>query len=216
MLHAFETLRALLTPFYALSKVSASTLINEPWSLSTALLVLPGGADLGYCRALNGKGNQRIREYVYRGGKVLGICAGGYFSGQKCEFEVGSDYEVVGSRELGLFRGIVRGAAYAGFAGGREEGARAINVKTNDGKSFSSYYNGGGIFVDAAKMDNVEVIAEFEPKVKVDGGQAAVLLVSYGDGTALLSGAHLEWVYSPGAVPLLIQTQVLASVSSKR
>ena len=39
------------------------------------MLVMPGGADLGYCRTLNGAGNRRIEQFVRRGGAYLGFCA---------------------------------------------------------------------------------------------------------------------------------------------
>jgi glutamine amidotransferase-like uncharacterized protein len=49
-------------------KVSASQLVNEPWEETTALLVMPGGADLPYVRDLSPKGTTKIRKYVESGG----------------------------------------------------------------------------------------------------------------------------------------------------
>jgi glutamine amidotransferase-like uncharacterized protein len=40
------------------------------------LLAVPGGADLPFCKALNGAPNERIRRFVEEGGAYLGICAG--------------------------------------------------------------------------------------------------------------------------------------------
>ncbi|KAI7699705.1 hypothetical protein KC353_g16313, partial [Hortaea werneckii] len=77
--HATWSLRRLLGPHYAVLTITADQLFKEPWTTSCALLVMPGGADMGYCRTLNGEGNRRIKQYVQMGGKYLGLCAGGYY-----------------------------------------------------------------------------------------------------------------------------------------
>lgn len=184
-------------------------IINEPWSASCALLVFPGGADLGYCRQLNGKGNERISQYVKRGGAYLGFCAGAYYGSAKCEFEVGDKkMEVVGKRELAFFPGIARGLAFKGFVYNSEAGARAAELIVNKAKfststslaDFRSYYNGGGLFVDGDKYGEkgVEVLATYGEDVAVDCGEAgikaAVVYCKVGDGCAVLSGAHPESV----------------------
>lgn len=185
--------------------VTGETIIKEPWTASCALLVFPGGADLGYCRTLNGEGNRRIREYVSRGGSYLGFCAGGYYACSRCEFEVGNGrLEVVGRRELAFYPDTCRGCAYPGFVYHSEEGARAVELKVNKTALtggplpdiFRSYYNGGGIFVDANKYKDrgVEVLAEYTEPVAVDGGDssAAVVYCKVGEGAALLTGPHPE------------------------
>ncbi|OBT56961.1 hypothetical protein VE04_02642 [Pseudogymnoascus sp. 24MN13] len=206
--HALYTLRRLLSPNYAVFPVSDSVIIKEPWASSCALLVFPGGADLGYCRVLNGEGNERISQYVRRGGSYLGFCAGGYYGSRRCEFEVGDKkMEVVGKRELSFFPGICRGCAFKGFVYQSEAGACAaeLTVETESfagidcPKSFKSYYNGGGVFVDAAyfKSEGVEVLATYSKDTDVDGGdcgtRAAAVYCKIGDGCAVLTGPHPEF-----------------------
>ncbi|KFY71133.1 hypothetical protein V499_08658 [Pseudogymnoascus sp. VKM F-103] len=206
--HALYTLRRLLSPNYAVFPVSDSVIIKEPWASSCALLVFPGGADLGYCRVLNGEGNDRISQYVRRGGSYLGFCAGGYYGSRRCEFEVGDKkMEVVGKRELSFFPGICRGCAFKGFVYQSEAGACAaeLTVETESfagidcPKSFKSYYNGGGVFVDAAnfKSEGVEVLATYSKDTDVDGGdcgtRAAAVYCKIGDGCAVLTGPHPEF-----------------------
>jgi biotin---protein ligase len=175
---------------------------------SCALLVFPGGADLGYCSSLNGKGNSRISQFVRQGGAYLGFCAGGYYGSQRCEFEIGDKkMEVIGDRELAFFPGICRGCAFKGFKYSSEAGARAVQLKV--GKEyftagspptiFRSYYNGGGVFVDAAKARDrgVEVLASYAEPIDVDGGDnglgaAAIVYCKVGDGRAVLTGPHPE------------------------
>lgn len=41
--------------------LSAAELLDGGWTQQAALLVMPGGADLPYCRHLNGRGNAIIK-----------------------------------------------------------------------------------------------------------------------------------------------------------
>jgi biotin--protein ligase len=168
---------------------------------------MPGGADLGYCRTLNGEGNRKITQYVNRGGAFLGLCAGGYYGSARCEFMVGDKHmEVVGDRELAFFPGTCRGLAFPGFVYASEKGARAVGLKINKDafattgtsltETVKSYFNGGGVFVDADAMKarGVEVLASYVEPLNVDSGQGTAALVyrKIGDGHIILSGPHPE------------------------
>lgn len=190
---------------------------NEPWQGTTALLAFPGGADLPYCRELDGNGNDRIKDYVRRGGRYLGFCAGGYFGSKRVEFEVGNPaIEVSGPRELGFFPGTCRGSAFKGFEYGTHAGGKAVNLAVNTQvlkppqdttanitryvpHEFTSYINGGGVFVDAAdyRSKGVEVLAAYEDTLEVEGGNgnAAVVHCKYGQGCAVLTGVHPEFSF---------------------
>ncbi|EPE28981.1 Class II aaRS and biotin synthetase [Glarea lozoyensis ATCC 20868] len=204
--HCLYTLRRLLSPNYAVISITDTVILKEPWTASCALLVFPGGADLGYCRSLNGEGNRRIEQYVRRGGAYLGFCAGAYYGSSRCEFEVGNKkLEVVGSRELSFFPGICRGCAFKGFVYHSEEGAKAVRLDVNKEafggalvpETFKSYYNGGGLFVDAKKFADkgVETLATYTDSTDVEGGDgpAAVVYCKIGEGGALLTGPHPEF-----------------------
>ncbi|BCR88120.1 biotin--[acetyl-CoA-carboxylase] ligase BPL1 [Aspergillus chevalieri] len=203
--HCLYTLRRLLAPHYAVIPVTGDMLIKEPWTLTCAMLVIPGGADLGYCRTLNGAGNRRIEQFVRRGGAYLGFCAGGYYGCKRCEFEVGDKtMQVIGERELAFYPGICRGGAFPGFVYHSEAGARAAGLKVSKSLTtgmvpevFRSYYNGGGVFVDAPKYADrgVEVLASYTEELNVDSGDeaAAVVYCKIGDGAAILTGPHPEF-----------------------
>lgn len=207
MRHCIYTLRRLLSPNYAVISVTGETIIKEPWTASCALLVFPGGADLGYCRTLNGEGNRKIKQYVQRGGAYLGLCAGGYYGSSRCEFEVGNKrMEVVGSRELAFFPGTCRGCAFPGFVYHSEDGAKAVELQAEKialaestvPDLFKSYYNGGGVFVDAPKYKDkgVEVLASYSEPLGVESGEgtAAIVYCKVGEGAAVLTGPHPESV----------------------
>jgi biotin--protein ligase len=209
--------------------IKENTLLTEPWQSTCALLVFPGGADLGYQRVLGSdaagpspaaaaasagaSGNWLVGQYVGRGGRYLGLCAGGYYGSARCEFEVGrgGGMEVVGARELALFPGTCRGGAFAGFEYGSEVGAVAARLAVRrrpfDGlrlaglaaeaaqpADFRCYVNGGGVFVDAEQMaeQGVEVLANYMDETAVKGGRAAVVYCRKGKGAALLMGTHPE------------------------
>ena len=202
------TLRRLLSPYYAVIAVTGDMIIKEPWTASCAAIVFPGGADQGYCRTLNGAGNRRIRQFVEKGGLYLGFCAGGYYGSRRCEFEVGNKLlEVIGDRELAFYPGTARGCAFAGFVYHSEKGARAASLKVNKTvlssgnipNEFKSYYNGGGAFVDAPKYadQGVEVLASYSEPIAIDSGEgsAAIVYCKVGEGAALLTGPHPEFVF---------------------
>lgn len=210
MRQCIYTLRRLLGASYAIIPLSTTALLHEPWLATAALLVMPGGADLPFCQALNGPGNRLISDFVRRGGAYLGFCAGAYYGSARCEFEVGHKFmEVVGSRELAFFPGTCRGGAFGGFRYASEAGARAVTVAIRneafaslgeDGASledFRSYFNGGGVFVDAATMvdGDIEVLASYGEALDVDAGdgQAALIYCKVGAGAAILSGPHPEF-----------------------
>lgn len=160
---------------------------------------------MGYCRSLNGEGNKKIEQYVRRGGAYLGFCAGGYYGTSRCEFEVGNRaLEVIGPRELAFYPGTCRGGAFKGFVYHSEAGARAVEVKVEKEafkagvvpQTFRSYYNGGGVFVDAAtyKDKGVETLATYAETLDVESGDggAAVVYCKVGEGGAILTGPHPE------------------------
>ncbi|KAH6647805.1 biotin-protein ligase [Truncatella angustata] len=205
--HAIYSLRRLLAPnYYAVIPLTEASLLKEPWPSTCALLVFPGGADLGYCRVLNGAGNALISQYVRRGGAYLGFCAGGYYGSKKCEFEVGNrGMEVIGPRELAFFSGTCRGGAFKGFQYNSEKGARAVrlDVKKDAFKSVGvlpdevlCYYNGGGVFILPPKTpDEYQVLASYAGDIDVDGGEekAAAVFCRVGQGSAILTGPHPEF-----------------------
>jgi glutamine amidotransferase-like uncharacterized protein len=88
-------------------------------------------------------------------------------------------------------------------------GAKAVELKVDQEafksgilpQSFRSYYNGGGVFVDAAKFADkgVETLATYTDPLDVDGGEgpAAIVYCKVGEGGALLTGTHPEYVQMP-------------------
>jgi biotin--protein ligase len=74
---------------------------------------------------------------------------------------------------------------------------------------FKTYFNGGGVFVDAPKYADkgIEVLASYTEELKVDSGEgsAAVVYCRVGDGSVILTGIHPEYVF-PG--PILFESKL--------
>lgn len=196
-------IRGLVSPKYTIKEVDQYTIINEAWMNDTALLVIPGGADLHYKKYLDGKGNENIRRYVHDGGNFLGVCAGAYYSADRIEFAMGSELQVAGDRELKFFPELVEGPTYAGFHYDPVlgiAGQRAATVYWQDGPPFAPdralvlYYNGGGHFVNAYQQRDVTILARYACETSFIGPEpAAMVECKFGKGTAILSGLHFEW-----------------------
>jgi biotin--protein ligase len=190
-----NTMNAFLKFNYLIKHILPEQIIHDNWEKQTALLIVPGGADIPYMQALNGIGNQKIRSYVENGGAFLGICAGSYYGGNFVDFAKGTDLEVLGARELSFFPGIVRGPILAPYDYQSESGARAAKVIWRDAFEFQKnscfkiYYNGGGAFVDADKKSNTTILACYD----TEGQEAAIIECRVGSGKAILSGVHFEY-----------------------
>lgn len=191
---ALTALRQFVSPYYAVTTVTDSQILHEPWEECTSLLVIPGGADLPYCKQLNGKGNDRIKKYVRQGGNFWGLCAGAYYGSAFCEFGKGTPLEVSGPRELAFYSGIARGPVYNGFEYGTNKGTRAASVITPDGEKFKSFFNGGCAFI--GKDPKAEVLLRYVDKPECeseDPEPPAVLHVPFGKGHVILAGVHPEY-----------------------
>ena len=148
------------------------------------MLAMPGGADLHYCRQLNGEGNKRIQDYVARGGNYLGICAGLYFAARRVAWHGAPKIE--GARELGFFPGVAEGPQF------NDDGAwKYLKYVFHDGQRYPVYYAGGGVLrpdTDAC-ADNYRVL------MTDDAGAADAIECRVGRGRAYLLTSHYEHTY---------------------
>lgn len=167
--------------------VDSTFIINEDLS-SYRSLIIPGGADLAYCKKLNGQGNTKIKEFVQQGGTYLGICAGAYYGCSYIEF-TGEGYSIVGERELSFFLGQARGSLIEltnGIHYNEQSNSKSIVeviLPQSNNEKFYSYYHGGSEFLDAKPE---EILATyFNNKVAAVSG-------SYGKGYYILTSFHFE------------------------
>jgi biotin--protein ligase len=145
---AVDALRKSLNPskVRSVETIDAESVLTSNWESDCIVFVMPGGADLPYCRDL-GKtiqcedgtvsGIKKIKRWVEEdGGFYLGLCAGAYFASGMVEFERGNGaMEVVGERELKFYKGTAKGAVFPGFCYETEAGAVAAHVRYVDPES---------------------------------------------------------------------------------
>lgn len=220
--HTLHTLKLLAQESYQVHEIGAKTLLTADWEENCALLVIPGGRDIPYCRSLNGTANTKIAAFVAKGGSFLGICAGSYFAGNFVEFAQGTIQEVRGSRELGFFPGTVTGPLFGPYDYSSYSSIHLDSLTWHAG-SFTScplVYNGGGYFVDAWKAPKTCVLATYSLGLNYP----AIIECRYGLGKAILSGLHFEYdpelldqndPYLANITPILKETnnERLANVS---
>jgi len=103
-----------LSDEYSFRYINSSDIIEKDTLNNCALLVMPGGADLPYCEALNGDGNDKIRKYVEDGGCYFGTCAGAYYGSEYVLYDENNQVgqHIEGSRELQFCLGTARGPLF--------------------------------------------------------------------------------------------------------
>ncbi|EER39976.1 biotin apo-protein ligase [Histoplasma capsulatum H143] len=168
--HCLYSLRRLLAANYAVIPVTGQMIVNEPWTASCALL------------------DSERRKGI---GGLVNLFSG---AGRTWVF----------ARAVTL---PANGCAFPGFVYDSEDGARAAELKVSKSAQafvsvpevFKAYYNGGGVFVDAPKYadQGVEVLASYTEDLSVDSGEgsATVVYCKVGEGAAILTGAHPEFVF---------------------
>lgn len=181
-----------ITSKFLISTISADQLIYEDWQSECEILIFPGGQDIPYHKALQGEGNAKIKRFVEKGGRYLGICAGAYYGSNQVIFEKGSENEVIEKRELSFFPGNATGTLYKEkpFSYEGHKSAHLALIQTQN-DSLCTYYNGGCYFENPEEFkSNIEVLARY--KNAIYENVAAIVLCHVGKGKALLSGVHFE------------------------
>lgn len=161
---------------------------SDAWHERTLLLALPGGADLPYCAELDGTGNASIRRYVQKGGRLLGVCAGGYYASARVAWETTPD-AISGKRELALFAGTARGSLHDLAEPYSLDHLRCLSrapLVTELGEPLCALYWGGPEFLPDPQ-------AQYTPLLRYEhGGRLAAVSTCVGQGIAVLSGVHAE------------------------
>lgn len=153
------------------------------------IFVMPGGADLPYCKKLNGAGNENIRAFVEDGGTYLGVCAGAYYACSSLEYHKGRPDEISGKRELALIDAVAYGSLseLAPHYDLTLQSAAIANMIGEDGTAAQAFYHGGCAF--RLKDPETEIIARY---ADLPGTPPAIIAKDVGEGRVILSGVHFE------------------------
>jgi glutamine amidotransferase-like uncharacterized protein len=163
---------------------------SDAWHESIELLAFPGGADLPYCRLLNGAGNGSIRRYVEAGGAFLGVCAGAYYASRRIAFEAESPAAITAERELALFAGTARGSLHDlaepySLEHLRCAGLAPLRASATRERLHALYWGGPEFLPDAG--------ASFTPLLEYESpARLAALRTQVGQGRVVLCGVHAE------------------------
>lgn len=169
----------------AVTLASAEDVVAGEILQTADLFVMPGGADLPYCRKLNGTGNNNIRNFVESGGTYLGICAGAYYACRAIEFHKGRDDEICQLRELSLVDAVAVGSLpeLAPYYDDRLRTVAAVSLQAS--QEIFAYYHGGCQFI-------LNEDAIVHARYNIVGEPAAIIEKHLGQGRVILSGVHLE------------------------
>lgn len=175
---------------YKIKTITAKDVIQGNWRKDAALFIMPGGADIPYTKALNGKGNEQIKAFVHQGGAYLGICAGSYYGSQNIIFAKGTPFQVTGRRELGFFKGTARGPALAPYDTVTYKGTRAAKLLLSNNKEATIFFFGGNFFEADPMPKNTTIMARYK---ELPQQPPAIIKIEVGSGTVILSGVHFEY-----------------------
>jgi len=187
-----------LLPSYTIQRVTKIELRTSEWLSTTSLVVIPGGHDRPYIEDFLDRVNDHLIKFVYSGGKFLGIGAGAYYASEHLIFTA-RDPIVDESRPLKFYPGTSVGPTFPGFNWDDDSGARAISIMYKDAeganlnRTLKTYYHGGGSFLDAHTFPTAEILATYEDVHDANTKTAAVLC-SVGQGSALLTHFHIEYL----------------------
>ena len=185
-----KQLKTLLGPSIDVLKVDSHYLKTEAWQGRTVILAMPGGKCRFWDEKLGAEGINKIHDYVMKGGRYLGVCAGAYFAAAEAEFD-----KMGKKRALSFFPGKAIGPLMATDDYLQLKAARALPVtfKIQDHLVQGAVYYQGGCFFDIEEdSENVEIVSRYEGINK-----AASLFCRVGKGQAFLCGQHPEFEWSP-------------------
>jgi len=192
LIQTLHALKHYATPYQKVKTINHVQIAKGIWKNDAILFVMPGGADIPYCKYLKGSANQEIKSFVEEGGTYLGICAGAYYGCKKIKFAENTPLEVIGNRELAFFPGLSVGPYLAPYDYKSKIGARAAHLKQEGLPNAIVYYNGGGYFVNPEKYKNVKVLSRYFFLDRPDS-EAAIIEINVGRGKVILSGPHFEF-----------------------
>jgi biotin--protein ligase len=169
--------------------ITAKNIIEDDWEKDTSIFIMPGGKDLKYLKKLKGKGNEKIKRFVEKGGSYLGICAGAYYASSFVEFNKGKELEVLGKRFLRFFPKKAIGPAYSEprFCYDSYQGVKVpLIIYEFDEKVVDCfmYFHGGCYF---EKDDKTKAIGKYS-----DLKKNALIYRKMHKGKVILTGVHIE------------------------
>lgn len=189
-------LKQLLDPGIVIRRVNADYLVNQSWKERTVVLIMGAGICSLWDMRLGDEGIRAIHDYVFNGGKYIGLCAGAYFACAKSRFTT-HDFKVIEKkRALGFCEASAIGPIVQTDEHLTIESARAMRIafkvqgRVERGALF---YLGGCYFDIGGDTAKTKIVATYQQRVC---RQAAAVHCTVGKGEAFLSGLHPEFTWN--------------------
>lgn len=152
--------------------------------------VFPGGTCSRWDSFLTKEIQRKLYNEVRCGGKLLGVCAGGYYCSERSEYAINVNQVLKRVRPIALFPGLCQGPAFSSEV-------KVVKIKwLSTQQEGHVVVIGGGIFIpdkliDPYKEFSFEIMARYLEKPHVEA--IATVKCRVGKGTAILSALHLEF-----------------------
>ncbi len=206
---ASESIRAIASQLTSLFSCtveakSAEYLKTHDWEKNTFALVMGGGECSRWDERLGTEGIERIRRYVTRGGRYLGICAGAYFAARESIFCLSGTAAIKKTRSLAFFDGIASGPIKTSDNHLSPSAALAVKINLLSQKTGKCYYQGGCSFNILEDSELTRVIACYEKPYQ----GSCIIRSIVGEGKAILCGLHPEFLWKPeysAATPIALK-----------
>ena len=157
------------------------------------LLILPGGDSKEMCYGLGDHGKCMVRNYLAKGGSLLGVCAGAYATTHHTNTYIGVSPFIIADYDHSH-----RGEASLNISF-TPEGQRYFDLPADESIVPIIYHNGPTVKeMEMANCSALEIIATFDEELLVPDsvplmkGSPAVWTNKYGNGRVFAVSPHIE------------------------
>jgi glutamine amidotransferase-like uncharacterized protein len=152
------------------------------------VLIIPGGWPQKYSKNLGDEGFQKIRNFVRKGGKYIGICAGAYLASKKFELDDNESFRGLGISDVKVKMEVKK------FLPGKMRGIEFVSdsaIMKGCAKQLKIWYENGPMMT--ARKNEI--------KAQFDNSSAAIVQSRYGKGYVILFSPHPEGSIDGGIDP---------------
>lgn len=174
--------------------VDSNFLRHTAWEKDTSALVMGAGVCSTWEQLLQEDGMRKIYNYVFNGGRYLGICAGAYFGAAYSQFCLIGQAPLIKKRPLSFYIGHAIGPIIATDDELAPQAALALRVELVQNSAIKlgyCYYLGGPTFDILQSSYLTEVLLRYTAPFT---GSAAISN-TVGFGRAVLCGLHPEFFW---------------------
>lgn len=199
--------------WFQIRLVDSHYLRKTSWERETYGLAMGGGSCTMWERLLQETGMQKIHNFVFGGGRYLGICAGAYFGSSYSFFLELGQLPLIKARPLRFYQGSAVGPINSTENHLLPQAALAAKVVlVQSAKIGYCYYQGGPAFDISESSSLTKVL------LKYGFGWAAGISNRVGLGRAVMCGLHPEFVWkkSEADKALLVEFRDLADTLAEQ